>query len=148
MCEVGGKKWNHYYSNNATVEFTNELCANTGIPVIKLIESTKGRYGGTWIHPKLAIHLAQWISPKFGIWVTDLVIRYASGDLTLAQDVVRQANRVSGQVNNVELKTNPDNLTDVVGIATTTDPGSTVARSEYDAMVMKMKILELERDNA
>ncbi|MGB3208702.1 MAG: KilA-N domain-containing protein [Crinalium sp.] len=29
--------------------------------------------GGTWIHPKLAVHLAQWCSPEFALLVSDWV---------------------------------------------------------------------------
>lgn len=29
--------------------------------------------GGTWIHPKLAIHFAYWLSPKFAVWVGEQI---------------------------------------------------------------------------
>jgi KilA-N domain len=29
--------------------------------------------GGTWIHPKLAVHLAQWCSPEFALLVSDWI---------------------------------------------------------------------------
>ena len=33
-----------------------------------------GAHGGSWIHPKLAIQLAQWISPSFALQVSDWII--------------------------------------------------------------------------
>lgn len=32
-----------------------KLSQITGIPVIKLVEQKTGRFGGTWIHPRLAV---------------------------------------------------------------------------------------------
>ena len=50
----------------------------TGIPAFKSIDVNKGKYGGSWIHPDLAVHLAMWISPTFGIqvsgWVRELAL--------------------------------------------------------------------------
>jgi len=39
-------------------------CANS----TQLIKTFEGRDGGTFLHPKLAIDFARWISPKFAIW--------------------------------------------------------------------------------
>lgn len=33
-----------------------------------LVVVRKGRYGGTWIHPELAVEFARWLSPKFARW--------------------------------------------------------------------------------
>jgi len=37
---------------------------------------------GTWIHPQLSINLATWVNPMFGVKVTELVMRYATGQIT------------------------------------------------------------------
>jgi hypothetical protein len=34
---------------------------------------------GTWVHPQVAIHLAQWLSPKFAVQVTKWVYEWMSG---------------------------------------------------------------------
>jgi hypothetical protein len=44
-----------------------------GIPIVKIIEVKSGRYGGTWIHPKVAIHLAIWCDPNFAVMVSEWV---------------------------------------------------------------------------
>ena len=48
-----------------------------GNPINKIIESKKGKYGGTWVHPQVLTHLAQWISPEFAVqvnkWVFDIM---------------------------------------------------------------------------
>jgi len=59
----------------------------SSFPVFKSIEVTKGRYGGSWIHPDLAIQLAQWISPQFAIkvsrWMRELLL---FGNVELGQE--------------------------------------------------------------
>ena len=58
------------------------LSAEVGIPTSELIQSMKGgdiRFQGTWVHPQVAIHLAQWLSPKFAVQVTQWVYDWMSG---------------------------------------------------------------------
>ena len=57
-----------------------------GIPTKDLVSDTI-RSEGTWVHRKVAIHLAQWISPDFAIWVTDLVERYVTGQVTTEESI-------------------------------------------------------------
>lgn len=63
------------------------LVLKVGIPAIKLIDSTKGRYGGSWIHPDLAVQLTQWISPLFSLqvssWVRELAL---TGNVSLREE--------------------------------------------------------------
>lgn len=35
-----------------------------------LIQTSRGRYGSTWMHPDLAVPFAMAVNPKFGVWVT------------------------------------------------------------------------------
>jgi hypothetical protein len=57
-----------------------EKSLNVGIPTFKhrSVDIKKGKYGGSWIHPDLAVQLAQWISPSFAIqvsrWIRELFI--------------------------------------------------------------------------
>jgi hypothetical protein len=53
----------------------------TGIPVIKIIEVKVRKYGGTWVHPRLAIYLAQWISPKFAVKANEWLYRSLTNDV-------------------------------------------------------------------
>ncbi len=82
LCKAGGKKFNNWYQLDSTKEIIKELekSLNAGIPAFKnLVEVKKGRYNsGSWIHPDLAVQLAQWISPSFAIqvsrWIRELLI--------------------------------------------------------------------------
>jgi len=71
MCKAGNKKYAHYNENKKTNEFLKELAQELRIHSNVLIESKKGNNSntcGTWVHPLVAIHLAQWISPEFYVW--------------------------------------------------------------------------------
>lgn len=66
-----GKKINDWFRTEEYQRYTKAISAITGIPVIKLVVTKPGRYGGTWIHPRLAIKLARWISVDFEVWCDD-----------------------------------------------------------------------------
>jgi hypothetical protein len=84
MCKAAGKLFGHYNSVKANQEFFSELSADIGIPISELIQSIKGgepHLQGTWVHPQLAIHLAQWLSPKFAVRVSKWVMDWMSGKI-------------------------------------------------------------------
>ncbi|HEU4838520.1 MAG TPA: KilA-N domain-containing protein [Micavibrio sp.] len=82
MCKAAGKKFNDYSRLTTTGPFVAELSSVTGIPATELIQSVTGgnpKLQGTWVHPQVAIHLAQWLSPKFAVKVTQWVFDWMSG---------------------------------------------------------------------
>ena len=80
LCQAAGKKWSHYAGNTNTKEFIAELATDAGIPATELIQSLSGGIiQGTWVHPQVAIHLAQWCSPKFAVMVSKWVYDWMSG---------------------------------------------------------------------
>jgi hypothetical protein len=104
MCKVGKKRWNDYITNKTTKAFLTALETDTRILVTKLIESNQGgdaKLQGTWVHPHIAINLAQWVSPMFAVKVAGWVSKFISGDLSLIQDSVEMMNESSGKVNNL-----------------------------------------------
>lgn len=102
MCKAGDKKFNDWVRLESTKELIKALeeaenlkaeipvsefnvagisideNLKTGIPVFKSIDVNKGKYGGSWIHPDLAVQLAQWISPIFSLqvskWIRELAL--------------------------------------------------------------------------
>ena len=82
MCRVAGRPWNRYWDRKPSKEFMKALSAETGMPVSELIQSVKGgnpEIQGTWVHPRVAIHLAQWLSPEFAVKVSQWVLDWHSG---------------------------------------------------------------------
>ncbi|WP_311949234.1 KilA-N domain-containing protein [Halomonas piscis] len=45
-----------------------------------LVEVDAGRHGGTWLHPKMAVRFARWLSVDFEIWCDMQIDRLLSGD--------------------------------------------------------------------
>lgn len=82
MCKASDKQFKHYNENAGTKDFVNELASEVGIPATELIQSVTGgnpALQGTWVHPQVALHLAQWLSPKFAVRVTQWVYEWMSG---------------------------------------------------------------------
>ena len=68
-----------------TKEFLVELRSETGISVSELVQVLKGgqpHLQGSWVHPQVAIHLAQWVSAKFAVQVSKWVYDWMSGKRT------------------------------------------------------------------
>ena len=76
LCTAGKKKFNHWNSLSKTTAFIKELSSTTGIPVVELIKQNTGGNGDrhTWVHPQVAINIAQWISPQFDVKVSSWVL--------------------------------------------------------------------------
>ncbi len=71
MAIAGGKRIGDWLATDDYKRYVEALSAITRIPVIGLVIVKGGRPnlgGGTWIHPKLAIKLARWISVDFELW--------------------------------------------------------------------------------
>ncbi len=84
MCQSVGKQISDYTRLKSSGAYESRLSAITGIPRKELVSETI-RSEGTWVHRKVAIHLAQWISPDFAVWVTDLVEKFVTGQITTEQ---------------------------------------------------------------
>lgn len=50
-----------------------------------LIRGQRGRGGSTWLHPKLAVAFARWISPDFAVWCDLHIDALLRGELTEKQ---------------------------------------------------------------
>ena len=80
LCKAHGKKLlGHYNENKQTKAYLQELSINIGIPILELfVTNVGGNHSGTWVHRKVAIHLAQWLSPSFAVqvsnWLDELLI--------------------------------------------------------------------------
>lgn len=97
MCRAAGKSWAHYASNDTTKAYLKALSADIGIPISQLVVSRRGNTSafkqGTWVHPKVAIHLAQWLSPEFAVQVSNWVFDWLSGKEVQVRAHTRRAPR-------------------------------------------------------
>lgn len=83
MCKANGKDWYGYIRSARTKEYIDALgdalnpethCGaavpqNCGTDLVISIQGGEPELQGTWIHPRLAIDLARWISPEFAVWM-------------------------------------------------------------------------------
>ncbi len=85
MCRAAGKEWPRYKELKSTGLFLKALSLDLGLDEVQLAVSNLGSPGGdrrnqgTWVHPQVAIDLAQWLSPEFRIKVTRWVFDWMSG---------------------------------------------------------------------
>jgi len=81
LCKAAGRRWNDYRETQRTKDFFAVLSTKTGIPVLVLIQQVRDSNGvaSTWIHPKAAINLGQWLSAEFAVQVADWVHDWLSG---------------------------------------------------------------------
>jgi hypothetical protein len=73
MCSAAGKLFGNYRRLDSTEQFLKELSSDIGIPILELYEKTKGGRGtsqDTWVDWRVALHLAQWLSPAVQVQVT------------------------------------------------------------------------------
>src|SRR5256885_1125473 len=75
LCAIAGKRWHNYVRNETTGHFLRALAAKTRISVMELNQEVRSADGvpSTWVHPKVAIHLAQWLSADFAVQVSEWI---------------------------------------------------------------------------
>ncbi|WP_397448119.1 KilA-N domain-containing protein [Pseudomonas sp. NA-150] len=54
-----------------------------------LTQSSKGRSGGTWLHPKLAVSFARWLDVDFAVWCDLHIDALLHGELNEKQQFER-----------------------------------------------------------
>ncbi|WP_287601209.1 KilA-N domain-containing protein [Thiothrix sp.] len=82
MCKAAKKNWHDFSRLTETQKYIAVVEAETGIPASELIQSLKGgnKQQGTWIHPDIALNLAQWLDAKTAYAVTKIVKAWMSGE--------------------------------------------------------------------
>ncbi|MGL5925531.1 KilA-N domain-containing protein [Chroococcidiopsis sp.] len=93
MCKANGREWFTFARSD---RFTNFLKVFTTSPQycgeVPLILITDGlnENRGTWVHRRIAINLAQWISPEFDFWVSGKIEELlATGQTTITDEDVQ-----------------------------------------------------------
>jgi len=112
LCKAGNKYYKDWFRLEKTKEFLTELSNELKIDIltdktekvgvgeisqppnmnVSLIEINMGKTDvddqSTWVHPRVAIHIAQWISPKFAVNVTGWIHKLLStGSVKLERPV-------------------------------------------------------------
>lgn len=78
IADAHGKRVGDWVDLPSTREYVERL--NTRLSG-NLIQAKRGRNGGTWLHPKLAVMFARWISVDFAIWCDEQIDEIIHGKL-------------------------------------------------------------------
>jgi hypothetical protein len=88
LCKAGGRKFETWNRRDQSKNFLRVLetrigennalqnyvaLSNTPSATLIKYETGYGSAQGTWVHPRVAINIAQWISPEFDVQVSDWV---------------------------------------------------------------------------
>lgn len=130
MCKAHNKRLDNYLRLKATQAFVEETCIVTSLSRNLLIIKILGRGDvisqGTWGHPNVAIHLAQWLSPKFAALASEAIVKVMTGQDT--GNVRKQLNQEAYKLMDVNLAAYHDRLSEVEDLAL---PGDEFYNCEY-----------------
>ncbi|RFC36931.1 MAG: KilA-N domain-containing protein [Candidatus Nitrotoga sp. LAW] len=68
-----------WLENIETQDYLSALLEILKVPKVALLKTRRGRYGGTWMHPRLAVAFARWLDVRFGVWCDDQIFQILSG---------------------------------------------------------------------
>lgn len=91
LCKAGGRKYETWNRRKATKEFVLVLReelqnCRADIP-LELVKFDTGDTQRTWAHPRVALNIAQWVSPAFDVQVTKWVHQLlVTGHVRLTDD--------------------------------------------------------------
>lgn len=78
-----GKRLQDFLDNKETREYSEAL-ASIDANQRELVQANRGRYGGTWAHPKLAVFFARWLDVKFAVWCDAMIDGILKGAAVVA----------------------------------------------------------------
>jgi len=96
------KRLQSYFENNSTSEFINALISEEKLNSKKSCYlTTRGKNGGTWMHPLLFIDFAMWINPTFKVkvlkFVYDQMIKYRNDAGDAYKDLGSAVGKIVGK---------------------------------------------------
>jgi KilA-N domain len=92
MCQACGKRWNNWNQLDSTKVYLEALrlhryCDSSNGNLVDTQQGGIPENQGTWVHRKVALRLAQWLSPDFAVqvddWVEELLL---TGKVELANE--------------------------------------------------------------
>lgn len=91
-----GRRLDKWLGTQETNDYIGALMRHLNTPEKgDLIRTQRGRHGGTWLHPKLAVAFARWISPDFAVWCDLHIDALLRGELNEKQQFDRACKALS-----------------------------------------------------
>lgn len=86
MCQANGKKLSNYTRLESAKAYAEEVALDAHLRasslVVELLGTPNGdpSLQGTYVHPDIALHIGQWISPKFALWCNRVLLKVLHPD--------------------------------------------------------------------
>ena len=104
LCQAGDKEFKAWNKNDKTKRFLDVFSSLAGIPANEIIKYESGSIQeiSTWVHPQVAINIAQWISPEFDVQVSKWVyeLQKYNDELICENQNIKKENELL-QINNI-----------------------------------------------
>lgn len=96
-----GKRPVNWLELDSTVRYMTSMSSALKVDKSDLLDIKKGRGGGTWMHPKLAIAFARWLSDDFAVWCDLQIDKIIHGEReSIDWGMMRHASKSSNKVAN------------------------------------------------
>lgn len=96
-----GKRPVNWLDLSSTESYMSAMANQLKVDKSDLLEIKKGRSGGTWLHPKLAVAFARWLSDDFAVWCDLQIDKIIHGDReSIDWGMMRHASKSSNKVAN------------------------------------------------
>ena len=81
-----GKRLDNWIRRPETKQYIESMMKySNSLKSRELVIKKAGRYGGTWLHPKLAVVFARWLNVDFAVWcdmhITDVLTGNVAGSM-------------------------------------------------------------------
>lgn len=99
--EKFGKRPVNWLELSTTDSYMSAMSSQLKVSKSDLLDIKKGRGGGTWLHPKLAVAFARWLSDDFAVWCDLQIDKIIHGDNdSIDWGMLRHASKSSNKVAN------------------------------------------------
>lgn len=155
MCKACGKRWPDYARLDATKAFVQALSRSVQIPtdlLVQVISTGQNDRRGTWVHPQIAAHLAQWLSAEFAVrvsgWIVEEVIQRTSPSEVRGSDIPTLLEAAARELREREVET--DKLIDIIADEQKRRKTLAIEHSKgiNESRRLKEAVAKLAKDNA
>lgn len=108
MCKANGKLWNNYWRTDRASSYLEALSSNTGKSVLGpeglVISLQGGDHSGTWVHERVAVDLARWLSPQFAVWMDGWFVEETKRQAAVSEAERKRIDaRIKGKVTRIAM---------------------------------------------
>jgi KilA-N domain len=88
LCKKFGKDWRDFQKDEQRRKYVAAVGFKLNVPLKDIIETKRGKGGGTRVHPLVAIEVARWLSPELSVAANEVFQGYLEGNADLGLDIM------------------------------------------------------------